>query len=58
MSFANFILTVHQLINKFHAFYKECFGEEVSFILVAHDGWDIVDSDLLGVSLHFMDPVE
>ena len=58
LSFTNFILAVHQLISKCRSFYKECFGEEVPFILVAHDGWDSVDSDELGVSLHFVDPVE
>ena len=58
LSFLNFILTVHQLIRKCHSFYKECFGDKVPFLLVAHDGWDSVDSDELGVSLHFVDLVE
>ena len=49
---------MHRLISKCHSFYKECFGDEVPFILVAHDGRDSVDSDVLGVSLHFVDPVE
>ena len=49
---------MHQLISKCHSFYKECFGDEVTFLSVAHDGWDSVDSDELGVSLNFVDLVE
>ena len=26
--------------------------------MIAHDGWDSVDSDVLGVSLHFVNPIE
>ena len=56
VSFANFVLALKQLVAKCRSFYCETIGNEIPFLAVAHDGWDSVDHDILGVSLHFVDP--
>lgn len=57
-SFSNFIYNVHNIIQFSREFYKKQFNSSktVSFINVAHDGWDSKDNDILGVSIHLIIP--
>jgi hypothetical protein len=53
-----FISTVQYLVKYSCDYYeKQLNTNSVPFLYISHDGWDIKDNDLLGVSLHFIVPV-
>jgi hypothetical protein len=56
--FSNFVERVTDLVRNARNFYQAQFHSErnVPFLNVSHDGWDSKDHDVLGVSIHFIDP--
>lgn len=56
LRFSMFILSLKQVINYTRDYYKQRLMKETPFCYVSHDGWDSVDHDVLGVSLHLIVP--
>jgi hypothetical protein len=54
--FAKFILSLKELVTYSRNYYKTKLSKCIPFLCVSHDGWDSLDHDILGVSLHFIVP--
>ena len=59
MNFANFIKIVTTIIERTRQYYMTMTNSPttIPFVNVAHDGWDSKDDDVLGVSIHLVDPL-
>ena len=59
-SFTTFTSVVHQMVARARAYYLEVSlgNRSIGFINVCHDGWDLKDHDILGVSICFVDPIQ
>jgi hypothetical protein len=55
--FTSFVQILKYLVNIARSYYKDTLQTNIPFIIVAHDGWDSKDHDILGVSVHFICPV-
>jgi hypothetical protein len=55
--FTSFIQVLKYLVNSTRDYYKRLLSTTTPFIIVAHDGWDSKDHDVLGVSVHFICPI-
>ena len=55
--FANMVDLIKKMVRRTCTWIMEETGSNVnvSFILVAHNGWDSKDHDMIGVSIHFID---
>jgi hypothetical protein len=58
MHFHTFISFVKLLTEKARSYYLQECNAEIPFLCVSHDGWDSKDHDVLGVSIHFVVPVD
>ena len=57
--FTSFVELVRRKVCQAREFYKVQGGNQSRpFLYVSHDGWDSEDFDILGVSVHFVDPTE
>jgi hypothetical protein len=56
--FSSFVDRVTYLVCNAQTYYKAQFHSRnsVPFLNVSHDGWDSNDHDILGVSIHLLDP--
>ena len=54
--YAKFILSMKELVSYSRNYYKTNLSKCIPFLCVSHDGWDSLDHDILGVSLHFIVP--
>lgn len=55
--YVKFISSLKEIVTFSRNFYYSKFGKYEPFLCVSHDGWDSLDHDVLGVSLHFIVPV-
>ena len=55
--YLTFVSSLKELVNYSRAYYLQKLNKHVPFLCVSHDGWDSLDHDVLGVSLHFIVPV-
>jgi hypothetical protein len=58
LQFNTFTTMVTNLVDRSRQFYKLQTNNPngIPFLCVAHDGWDLKDHDVLGVSIHFLIP--
>lgn len=54
--FSKFIYSLTELVTYSRDYYKTQLSKSIPFLCVSHDGWDSIDHDILGVSLHFIVP--
>lgn len=52
-----FIYSLAEIVSFSRDHYNKKFSKNVPFLYISHDGWDSLEHDVLGVSLHFIVPV-
>ena len=55
--YLKFVCSIKEIVSFSRDYYKSMFSKNEPFLCVSHDGWDSLEHDVLGVSLHFIVPV-
>jgi hypothetical protein len=55
--YLKFVCSLKELVSFSREHYNTKLLKNVPFLCVSHDGWDSLEHDVLGVSLHFIVPV-
>lgn len=54
--YLTFVSTLKEVISYSREYYHNKLNKYIPFLCVSHDGWDSLEHDVLGVSLHFIVP--